>query len=295
MRPVLNPPTPERHKDSRRAFSPAVAAAAILLLSVSALAFPPSPHHTIFGQIRDELGNPLLVNSAEVTLETASGIRVRTLINPGIEQGANYRLIVPMDAGLTADPYKPTALRPTAPFRMQVRIGSATYLPMEMVADFKQLGKPSERTRIDLTLAEDTDGDGMPDAWERMLIAMLGGGLTLEEIRPGDDLTGSGINNYSHYIAGTYAWDPDDGFGLKIATIVDEAPVLDFLSIRGRSYQILGSNDLKDWTPVDFRPARSRAAPSGDYLARETRLLSVEIPPDAPDVPAFKFFKLMVR
>ena len=30
-----------------------------------------------------------------------------------------------------------------------------------------ELGKPSETTRLDLTLGEDSDGDGLPDAWER--------------------------------------------------------------------------------------------------------------------------------
>ncbi len=57
-----------------------------------------------------------------------------------------------MDAGLTPDNYRPTALRPSVSFRMKVLIGGVTYLPIEMRANYANLGKPAQSTRIDLTL-----------------------------------------------------------------------------------------------------------------------------------------------
>ena len=48
-----------------------------------------------------------------------------------------------------------------------------------MRGDYSALGRPGESTRIDLTLGEDRDGDGLPDAWERTLITASGGKLTL--------------------------------------------------------------------------------------------------------------------
>jgi hypothetical protein len=48
-----------------------------------------------------------------------------------------------------------------------------------MKGDLSKLGEPGKRTHLDLTLGEDLDGDGIPDAWERALLAALGGNRTL--------------------------------------------------------------------------------------------------------------------
>ena len=40
--------------------------------------FPPAPHHTFFGMVRDELGQPLQGDKVEVLFETSSGRLVRT-------------------------------------------------------------------------------------------------------------------------------------------------------------------------------------------------------------------------
>lgn len=89
-------------------------------------AYPPAPFHLLYGTLRDPFGTPLAGVDAEVILETSTGVQVRTSLNPGIETGANYRLEVPMDAGLLAAAYQPTALRPFVPFRLKVRVGKLT-------------------------------------------------------------------------------------------------------------------------------------------------------------------------
>ena len=141
---------------------------AALLLTPAAVVegFPPAPHHLFYGTVRDEYGNPLNFDDVEVILESSAGIQVKGKVVPGLKPGINYELKVPMDAGITGDLYKPTALKPTVPFKVKVKIGSAIYLPIEMLGDFAQLGLPSKSTRLDLTLGEDSDGDGLPDAWE---------------------------------------------------------------------------------------------------------------------------------
>ena len=48
---------------------------------------------------------------------------------------------------------------------MKVQIGASVYLPMEMMIS-QPIGQPAGVTRLDLTLGVDSDGDGMPDAWE---------------------------------------------------------------------------------------------------------------------------------
>src|SRR5881398_2753507 len=81
----------------------------VALLTPSVSAFPPALPHTFYGMIRDELGNPL-APGASITLETSAGVKVYGMVTTLLESGVNYRLSVPLDAGLTGDAYKPTAL-----------------------------------------------------------------------------------------------------------------------------------------------------------------------------------------
>jgi hypothetical protein len=258
--------------------------------------FPPAPHHTLYGNVRNEWGDPLLWAGAEITMETAAAVRFTTTLVPGLEPGVNYRLEVPMDAGTTSDPYRPTAQRPLLPFRLKVRIGSTTYLPMEMAGDYSRLGQPAQMTRIDLTLGEDSDGDGLPDGWEWALIAALGTGWTLADLRPGDDADGDGLTNIAEYLAGTYAFDPSDGFLLDLVGFNERGSVLEFLAIRGRTYTLQTSPDLVDWRSVPFRLfSDTGAEPLRDhYRAADVRTLRIEVPfPSEPQ--ANRYFKALVQ
>lgn len=278
------------------------AVAALLAAAGSAHAFPPTPHHLFEGMVRDQVGNPLVVTNAEVVFETLAGSQVKTLAVPNLAPGVNYRLAVPMDAGLTSDNYQPTAARPTVAFRFKVKIGGVTYLPIELKGSYAGLGKPAETTRLDLTLGVDSDGDGLPDAWEQMLMDILGL-KSLADINPDDDSDGDGLTNLQEYLAGTYAFDPEDGFRLDIVGAGVKGPLMEFLAIRGRAYTVLESTDLKTWVPSKFRlPAEGANAPwRGVYSASDVRQIRIETdatppvgsPPNTP--PAPKFYKVTVQ
>ena len=130
-------------------------------------------------------------------LETAAGVQFRTNLDPGFEPGANYRLSVPMDSGISADLYKPTALRPQVPFLIKVVIAGVTNLPIQMSVGESYLGAPGERTKIDLTLGIDSDGDGLPDAWERLI------NPDISKVNPHDDSDDDGMGNLAEYLAGS--------------------------------------------------------------------------------------------
>ena len=274
----------------------------LIALAGSALAFPPAPHHLFEGVVRDQLGDPIVVTNAVVVFETLAGSQVKTIATPGLAPGINYRLSVPMDSGLTADNYQPTAARPTVAFRFKVLVGSTTYLPIELKGSYSGLGKPSETTRLDLTLGVDADGDGLPDAWEQMLIDMLGLS-SLIDVDPNADDDKDGLSNLQEYLAGTYAFDPEDGFKLSVVGAGAQGPLMEFLAIRGRSYTVLESTDLQTWTPADFRvPAEgANSAWRGHHQATDTRNLRIEteVAPAAADPndppPAPKFYKLKVQ
>jgi len=246
--------------------------------------------------VRDEMGEPLSLLGAQVILETTNGSPVQTVISPGLEPGVNYEMQVPMDSGIGPDLYKSSALTTSSSFRLKVLVGNTVYLPLEMVGDLSLLGQPAERTRIDLTLGEDADGDGLPDAWERAMISALGGNLTLADIRPGDDSDGDGLSNLNEYLAGTYAFDPSDGFVLTLTKIDANNSMVEFLAIRGRTYSVVVSSDLKVWSPAGFTiPAESPSPPiRQSYVANDFGILKLTIP-HATGSAATRFVKAVVQ
>lgn len=265
------------------------------LIPGAAVAFPPLPHHTVYGLVRDEFGNPLTASGAELILDTLSGTSLSTSVVAGLEAGVNYRINVPVDAGLTDDLYRPTALRPTAPFRIRVKIAGRTYVPLEMKANMAQLGQPAQSSRVDLTLGEDTDGDGLPDAWERSVIAAGKLGVPISGLNPNDRLNGNPLSVLQAYIAGTYAWDPKDGFRVDIVQFEGLNPVLEFLALRGRSYSVIGSDDLATWVPVPVQVQGASASGTVNfYQSSQLKQVRVTVPADSGKAPP-KFFKLLVK
>lgn len=267
-----------------------------VMTTCSLRAFPPAPHHVIHGLVTDEMGEPILLTSAVVFLETTNGVFIPTQVSPGVRPGENYRLTIPMDSITAPDPYNPVALHATVPFRLKVILGETVYVPLEMAGDFATLGEPAGETLINLTLGVDSDGDGLPDAWEKALIQMLGGGLTLADIDPNGDNDGDGINNYNEYVAGTYAFDPEDGFKLSITRRDGQGPVVQFFAIAGRTYTLLGTTNLVDWTPMTFRVSNGSATalPGPDYYASGSEMTEAEVVFDAAQ-PRAVLFRIQVR
>lgn len=258
-----------------------------LAICVPLQAFPPAPHHLLYGCIRDEYGHPLHSEEIEVTLETSTGVQIKTFINPFLQPGTNYRLPIPMDAGVIAALYKSTALRPAMPFQIKVKIGEGTYLPIEMRLDSKLLGQAGERTLLNLTLGEDADWDGLPDAWERAM------GGSLSQIDANDDTDGDGLRNMDEYLAGTYAFDNQNGFSLEVVGFRADRPLLAFTAVRGRTYFVEGSDDLVAWTPVEFIVPGVDGAQAMHH-AQETKPLQVEATGGANST-AHKFYRLQLK
>ena len=273
----------------------AVTAAGMFLFPLASRAFPPAPSHMIYGQVRDEYGLPLFVTNALIIFEPTNGVQITSSIVPNLEPGVNYRLSLLMDSGVAPDLYRITALQPNVPFRMRVKIGDVTYLPMEMVGNYATLGNPAESTRIDLTLGVDADGDGLPDAWQQLLIAKLGPNA---KIGPNDDADGDGISNMNEYLAGTYAFDPADGFRLNLVPNPGGTPLLQFMVVSPRTYTLFSSTNLQSWASLPFKvPADGPDAPSlPNYHATDIRMLQVQplLPDDSPSSQRY-FYKVQVQ
>ena len=273
-----------------------LALALVLVAPWAARAFPPAPHHLIYGIAKDEYGTPLVDPQAKVLLLSSNGVRIVTTIVPGLAVGINFALEAPMDAGITRDLYKSNALKAATPYKLYVVLGSSTNTPLQMTGGFTLLGKPAQQTRLDLTLGEDTNGNGIPDAWEYAFLTALGLDLELGDLKSGTDYAGDGRTLAQEYLLGNYPFDPVDSFAVRLVSPNAGAPLLEFTTMVGRTYTVLGSTDLRGWTSLSFQIPAEGSTPTlrGAYYAAEIRTLQVQVVPP-PGGGELRFFRLLLQ
>lgn len=95
---------------------------------------------------------------------------------------------------------------------------------------------------VPITQALDSDGDNMPDAWERANGLIVG-------IDDADlDPDGDGATNLMEYLAGT---DPQDMNSVSRPSVTygDGLATIEMSTVPGRNYRLYVSTDLKDWEP----------------------------------------------
>ena len=254
--------------------------AIVFLFVVPARAFPPAPHHTFFGLVKNQVGTPLGSGDATLVLSGPSGEVRRVPIDAGLAPGINYTLEVPLDARKTAQLYTPTAMAPSTPFTIRVLIGTTVYLPIQMQGQLQVMGASGESTRLDLTLGVDSDGDGLPDGWEQDVIDFdpNDGINELGDVRPGDDIDGDGMTNLAEYIAGTYAFDRLDGLKLEVKEVVEGVARLEFVTITGRTYRLSTSLDGATWSDQPFSPRAATEQSAAFHRADSVTVLQAYVP-----------------
>lgn len=92
----------------------------------------------------------------------------------------------------------------------------------------------------------DSDGDGMPDAWE------TANGLSVGTNDAALDKDGDGIGNAAEWVAGTKPQSASSRLTIT-SSILDAAKssfTISFPGVGGKLYRICTSPDLKAWTPV---------------------------------------------
>jgi hypothetical protein len=230
---------------------------------------------------------------------------VRSITSPS--DGTNYSLSVPMDSQTISQFDDIGALSPWLPFTIKVVVNGQDFVPIQIRGATSRywtdrinavntpginaqgtdwaVGLPSGKLRLDLTIGIDSDGDGLPDSWEEDVANSLGLG-SIEDVNPNDDSDGDGVSNYIEYIAGTYAFDKDDKFGLKVIDVITTGTApeeshhahLRFLAIPGRTYRIgewIGSGSLK---PCQFSSVRDGSGLRTSLLASEVANQDVYVP-----------------
>jgi len=268
-----------------------------LLSTLTALAFPPAPYYTLYGMVRDQVGQTLTAEGAEVVL-LKEGVEIgRTPITANrIDQ--SYELNVRMDQTRSGTAlYSDKAVSVGGLFSLVVEMNGSTFYPIE-VSGTLEAGNGGERTRLDLTLGEDSDGDGLPDVWEQWQLYQAGqypaadGSWDLSQISANGDFDGDGQSDGFEYIAGTFAGDATEVFGLEIKEKLAGNVRLEFYAITGKTYTIERSSDMLEWTRVNFATESAQNTPAAGHVAAGVGQVPVFLTP-ASD--AKEFYRLSVR
>lgn len=220
---------------------------ALLILAGSAFASTQRPSMIVHGTIRDSYGLRLPPDSAMIGAFLGTNETARTIIRPQ-PAGENYRFDVNVSDPLTA---RLGEITPGATVSIRVRIGTALQPSIGTSTFVAQGNGPG--VNINLVLGVDSDGDGLPDDWEWLVIANSGGQVSnLAQVGPGRDLDGDGIPDDQEFWNGTFAFLPDDLMRMESLTRHPNGRLsFRFLPIDGVRYSVESSPGLDppSWVP----------------------------------------------
>jgi hypothetical protein len=257
-----------------------------------AWAFPPAPYYTLYGVVRDQVGQTVTAEGAEVIL-LKGGVEVGRTPITSSRIDRNYELNMRLDQNRTGTTfYTDKAIAASGLFSLVVSMNGELFYPIEVSGNLTA-GKGGERVKLDLTLGEDLDKDGLPDTWEAWQLYQAGvenyEDLTL--LDKDGDFDKDGQSNLLEYIAGTFAGDATETFGLTIKEKQPESVRFEFYGITGKVYTIESSLDMKTWTRVPF----SVGAPGAGNNAHQAGDVGIVSAFTAPRATTSEFYRLSVR
>jgi len=269
---------------------------ALLFVTGAASAFPPAPYYTLYGMVRDQVGQTVMAEGAQVILLKDGAEVGRTPITSNrIDQ--SYELTVRIDQNRSGTTfYTEKAVAAGGLFSLVVSMNGELFYPIEVSGNLTA-GKGGERVNLDLTLGEDKDKDGLPDTWEAWQLYQAGlypdenGEWDLSLIDPNGDFDKDGQSNLLEYIAGTFAGDATETFGLTIKEKLPESVRFEFYGITGKVYTIESSLDMKTWTRVPF----AVGAPGAGNNAHQAGDVGIVSAFTAPRSSTSEFYRLSVR
>jgi hypothetical protein len=269
---------------------------ALMLVTGSASAFPPAPYYTLYGMVRDQVGQTVTAEGAVVIL-LKGGVEVgRTPITSNrLDQSYELNLRIDQNRSGTTF-YTDKAVAAGGMFSLMVSMNGEFFYPIEVSGNLTA-GKGGERVKLDLTLGEDRDKDGLPDTWEAWQLYQAGlypdedGDWDLSLLNPNGDFDKDGQSNLLEYIAGTFAGDATETFSLAIKEKLAESVRLEFYGITGKVYTLESTLDMKTWTRVPF----AVGAPGTGTIAHQADAVGIVSAFTTPRSSTKEFYRLSVR
>jgi hypothetical protein len=268
----------------------------LLLVTGVASAFPPAPYYTLYGMVRDQVGQTVTAEGAEVIL-LKGGVEVGRTPITSSRLDQSYELNMRLDQNRSGTTfYTDKAVAAGGLFSLVVSMNGEFFYPIE-VSGTLTAGKGGERVNLDLTLGEDKDKDGLPDTWEAWQLYQAGlypdenGLWDLSLLDKNGDFDQDGQSNLLEYIAGTFAGDATETFGLSIKEKLPQSVRFEFYGITGKVYTIESTLDMKTWTRVPF----SVGAPGAGNNAHQAGDVGIVSAFAAPRSGTSEFYRLSVR
>lgn len=270
-----------------------------LSLITSLHAFPPAPSYTLYGIVRDQVGQTIMADGAVLILLKGGKEVARTNITNGQQLDQNYELKIRIDQNRSGTTfYSESAIAAQGAFSLVVQMNGSLFYPIEVSGNLTA-GKGGERVRLDLNLGEDANHNGLPDIWEQWQLYQAGyypdenGNWPLDLLggRNGD-FDHDGFTNWQEYLAGTFATDRSERFTLAIKEKTASSVRFEFYAIIGKTYTIERSSDAKTWTRLPFAIG-TPATGALSYQATEVSILSAFATPTAN--AGKEFYRLTVR
>lgn len=267
-----------------------------LTFPFTASAYPPAPHYTIFGLVRDQVGATLNVDGAEIILLRDGAEIGRAPIFKDLRLDSNYELNVRIDQTRASTRiYSTKAVAPQGLFSLKIVMNGQSFFPIEANGTLR-VGNGGERVRLDLSLGVDANNDGLPDAWQEWVLYQAGRrpgqtGWDIALITKQGDFDGDGISNFHEYIAGTFGGDATERFELRLTNKTATEVSFNFYAITGKVYGIEQSSDLQTWTALPFS-----LTPGGPTLTLHKATSAGVLPVyGAVSAGASRFYRLTVR
>jgi hypothetical protein len=261
-----------------------------------ASAFPPAPYYTLYGMVRDQVGQTVTAEGAQVIL-LKGGVEVGRTPITSTRLDQSYELNLRIDQNRSGTTfYTEKAIAAQGLFSLVVEMNGEFFYPIEVSGNLTA-GKGGERVKLDLTLGEDKDKDGLPDTWEAWQLYQAGlypdenGVWDLSLIDKNGDFDKDGQSNLLEYIAGTFAGDATETFGLAIKEKLTDSVRFEFYGITGKVYTIESTLDMKTWTRVPF----AVGAPGAGNNAHQAGDVGIVSAFTAPRSSTSEFYRLSVR
>lgn len=222
-------------------------------VSAQAAVLVPLPPFTVYGTVRNWNGRAFSRNDAATVVVKVKGVEVnRCVANSGSYQALNYRVQIPLASGKMVGRGEINDL-----------ITFEVYYDGQVCAVIAESSaltvvKPAGAVRCDMVVGTNSDGDGLPDEYKRLLMPYYeaaGLGSELADIKSTDDFDGDGFSNFQEFLAGTIPVLGSDY--LKITRFVpaeDGFMALSFLSAPGRTYTLPKVSNMSSnaWDQADF-------------------------------------------
>lgn len=187
----------------------------LLLLPLISLAYPPAPGVQVFGTVLGPDGNPIVDPEAQILFQSGDRLLATASFNPisveGIERN-NYSVILPVDMDPSRGTYRDEVVGDGLPFTVKVKLDDQILEPLESSVGLDNtMLEAAAKLRLDFSLGGDSDGDGLPDAWEYRMLELAGirpethSFFGVDFLTPEGDNDGDGISNLDEYRNGTAA------------------------------------------------------------------------------------------